>query len=122
MWACLPRREPVDTDTLQRSCMHGVVRVSNSGGCGDCVRLNVFVSLDWCFCGGLLAVSCVLAVLFLKVVFVFWDVLGLLGVGVGIVVVAGLLVGVWWRLYLRRRSFCLLRTSAVMTRCMADAL
>ncbi len=70
VWACFPRRDPADTATFQRSCVHGVVRVANSGGCGDCVRLNVVVSLDCCFCGGLLVVSCVLAVLFLRVVFV----------------------------------------------------
>ena len=99
-----------------------MVRVTSFCGCDACVRLNVVVSLDWCFCGGLLVVSCVSAVLFLRVVFVLWDVFGLLGVGADVAFVAGLLVGVWWRLYLRRRSFCLLRTSAVMTRCMADAL
>ena len=76
----------------------------------------------WWFIGGLLVVSCVLAVLFLRVVFVLWDVFGLFGVGADVALIAGLLVGVWWRLYLRRRSFCLLRTSAVMTRCMDYAL
>ena len=93
VWACFPRRDPADTATFQRSCVHGVVRVANSGGCGVCVRLHVVVILVWCLCVGLLVLSCVLSVLFLIVVFVMWDVLGVLGVGDGIFVVSGLLVG-----------------------------
>ena len=61
--ACFPRRAPVVMATLQRSCVHGMVRVASFGGCDECVRLNVVVILDCCFCAGLLMFACVVFVL-----------------------------------------------------------